>query len=101
KARQFAAYFSLVPDQHSSGQHVRLARMTKPGEGYTRSLVIQGAHAVLPQLKYDRQDHASRRLRRWQDRHGLKGAAVRLANRKLRIAWALMRHENDYRRNPA
>lgn len=100
-ARQFAAYFGLVPDQHSSGQHVRLGRMSKRGDGYIRSLVIQGAHAVLQHMSHDRQDHDSRRLQRWKERHGIKGAAVRLANRNLRIAWALMRHENDYRRNPA
>ena len=100
-ARQFAAYFGLVPDQHSSGQRIRLGRMSKRGDGYIRSLAIQGAHAVLRQLRDSKQDHDSRRLRRWKERHGKKGAAVRLANRNLRIVWALMRHEADYRRQNA
>jgi len=100
-ARQFAAYFGLVPEQHSSGPRVRLGRMCKRGDGYIRSLTIQGAHTVLRQLRDDRQDPDSRRLRRWNERHGRKGAAVRLANRNLRIAWALLRREDDYRRTPA
>jgi transposase len=100
-ARQFAAYFGLVPDQHSSGQRVRLGRMSKRGDGYIRSLVIQGAHTVLQHLRDDRQDDDSRRLRRWKERHGVKGAAVRLANRNLRIVWALLRHEAEYQRKCA
>lgn len=100
-ARQFAAYFGLVPDQHSSGQKVRLGRMSKRGDGYIRSLVIQGAHTVLQQLRDDRQDADSRRLRRWKERHGVKGAAVRLANRNLRIVWALLSHEAEYQRKCA
>jgi transposase len=99
-ARQFAAYFGLVPDQHSSGQRVRLGRMSKRGDGYIRGLVVQGAHAVLSMVG-DRQDDDSRRLRRWKDRLGTKGAAVRLANRNLRIVWALLRHDDEYRRKTA
>ena len=46
-ARQFAAYFGIVPDQHSSGNKVRLGRMSKRGDGYVRSLLIEGAQSVL------------------------------------------------------
>lgn len=95
-ARQFAAYFGLVPEQHSSGARIRLGRMTKRGDGYVRSLAIQGAHAVLKQLRAERDDSDSRRLRRWKQRHGTKGAAVRLANRNLRVIWALLKRETRY-----
>jgi len=33
-ARQFAAYFGLVPEQNSSGQKVRLGGMSKRGDSY-------------------------------------------------------------------
>jgi hypothetical protein len=33
-------------------------------------------------------------------RHGRKGAAIRLANRNLRIVWVLLQSEQTYRRQP-
>lgn len=96
-ARQFAAYFGLVPDQHSSGPRVRLGRMTRRGDGYIRSLALQGAHAVLRHVRAEAQDRNSLRLKRWKQRHGAKGAAVRLANRNLRIVWSLLKHQSDFR----
>lgn len=96
-ARQFAAYFGLVPNQHSSGQRIRLGRMSKRGDGYLRSLAIQGAQAVLQQVRADSTAADDQRLLRWLQRHGKKGAAVRLANRNLRIAWALLKGDGVYR----
>lgn len=95
-ARQFAAYFGLVPDQHSSGSRIRLGKMSRRGDGYIRSLAIQGAHAVLRHVPPDSTEGAHQRLTRWKQRHGSKGAAVRLANRNLRLVWALMNHQRDY-----
>lgn len=99
--RQFAAYFGTVPDQHSSGERTRLGRMSKRGDGYLRSLAIQGAHAVLQQVRPESSAADDRRLLRWLQRHGRKGAAVRLANRNLRIAWALLQGDDVYRRERA
>lgn len=99
-ARDFAAYFGTVPDQHSSGNNVRLGKMAKRGDAYIRSLFIQGAHAVLRQLKPTSEHPDDRRLQRWLSRHGQKGAAVRLANRNLRIVWVLLQNEDTYRRQP-
>lgn len=99
-ARQFAAYFGIVPDQHSSGQKVRLGKMTKRGDAYVRSLMVVGSHAVLKQLRPDSEHPDDRRLQRWLQRLGRKGAAVRLANRNLRIAWVLLCSEQTYQRKP-
>lgn len=100
-ARKFAAYFGVVPDQHSTGPHNRLGKMTKRGDGYLRGLLIEGAHAVLRQLKPDSTAPDDRRLLRWMQRHGRKGAAIRLANRNLRITWVLLQNTETYRREPA
>jgi transposase len=97
-ARQFAAYFGLVPDQHSSGERVRLGHMSRRGDRYLRSLLINGAHAVLRTTRSDASDPDRKRLLRWLERHGRKGAAVRLANRNLRVIWALLQHQCDYHR---
>lgn len=97
-ARMFAAYFGLVPGQNSSGEKIRLGAMSKNGDAYVRSLAIQGAHAVLKQVKSDSQQPDDRRLLRWMSRLGRKEAAVRLANRNLRIIWALLQNDQTYRR---
>ncbi|WLH49055.1 IS110 family transposase [Pseudomonas beijingensis] len=100
-ARQFAAYFGMVPDQNSSGQKVHLGRMSKRGDGYIRSLMVQGAHAVLRHLPPDSELPDDRRLHRWLSRLGRKEAAVRLANRNLRIIWVLLQNDQTYRSQPA
>jgi transposase len=97
--RQFAAYFGLIPKQNSSGEKVRLGRMTRAGDAYIRTLAIQGAQSVLQRVRSDAEDRDSQRLIRWKQRHGTKGAAVRLANRNLRVAWALLSREGVYQRN--
>ncbi len=97
--RQFAAYFGLVPDQHSTGGKTRLGKMTKRGDGYIRNMLIEGAHAVLNTLRPDDNSVDGRRLQRWLKRHGRKGAAVRLANRNARIAWALLKRNTEYQAN--
>lgn len=99
-ARDFAAYFGTVPEQQSSGNTVRLGKMAKRGDAYIRSLAIQGAHAVLRQLNPNSEQPDDRRLQRWLSRHGQRGAAVRLANRNLRIIWVLLQSKEVYRRQP-
>lgn len=73
--------------------------MTKRGDVYLRSLMIQGAHAVLQQLRPDSQQPDDRRLLRWMSRLGRKEAAIRLANRNLRIVWVLLQNDQTYRRH--
>lgn len=99
-ARQFAAYFGLVPSQRSSGEKVRLGKMSKQGDAYLRSLTIQGAHAVLRQIRPDSEQPDDQRLQRWISRLGRKEAAVRLANRNLRILWVLLQNNQTYYRKP-
>lgn len=101
-ARQFAAYFGVVPDQASSGNRIRLRGMSKRGDGYVRSLLINGAHAVLRQVNpaCEERKHPHR-LRRWKEKLGSKAAAVRLANRNLRIMYALLKNGGSYREDAA
>lgn len=96
--RMFAASCAgIVPEQHSTGGKTQLGRMSKRGDPYIRSLVIQGAHAVLRYVKPETEDGGDDRLRRWVKKHGRNGAAIRLANRNLRIVWRLLRDGTTYR----
>src|SRR6266436_3636576 len=86
--RSLAAWIGLVPRQHSSGGKERLGRISKQGNRHLRWLLVAGAMAV---IRYARQ-HGTKRpwLARLMDRRPLKVAAVALANKIARMAWAMM-----------
>jgi transposase len=86
--RSFAAWIGLVPRQHSTGGKERLGRISKQGNRYLRWLLVAGAMAV---IRYARQ-HGTKRawLIHLMGRRPIKVAAVALANKIARIAWAMM-----------
>lgn len=45
--RQLAAWLGLTPPQYSSGGKSKLGRITKAGDSYLRTLLVQGARSVL------------------------------------------------------
>jgi transposase len=95
--RQFAAWLGLVPGQHSTGGKARLLGISKRGDSYVRKLLIHGARATLRWvgLKTDRRSQWVRGL---IERRGKNRAAVALANKNARIAWALLSSEQVYAR---
>jgi len=86
--RNLAAWIGLVPKQHSTGGKERLGGITKQGNRYLRWLLVAGAMAV---IRYARR-HGTRRawLTRLMARRPTKVAAVALANKIARMAWAIM-----------
>ena len=86
---QFGAWCGIVPRQHSSGGKNQLGRITRRGDSYLRTLLIQGAKsAVLSAHK--RSDPISRWAQALRERSGWQIAAVALANKNARILWAVM-----------
>jgi len=86
--RNLAAWIGLVPKQHSTGGKERLGRISKQGNRYLRWLLVTGAMAV---IRYARQ-HGTKRLwlARIMERRPIRVAAVALANKIARMAWAIM-----------
>ena len=86
--RNLAAWIGLVPKQHSTGGKERLGSITKQGNRYSRWLLVTGAMAV---IRYARK-HGTKRLwlTRLMERRPPKVAAVALANKIARMAWAMM-----------
>lgn len=92
--RQFAAWLGLTPRAHSSGGKERQSSISKMGDGYLRRLLVVGATAVLRMAR--QRSTGSDWVRGLLDRKKPKAAAVALANKTARIAWALMARKEIY-----
>jgi transposase len=86
--RSLAAWIGLVPRQHSTGGKERLAGSRSKAIDICAGWLVAGAMAV---IRYARQ-HGTKRawLARLMDRRPIKVAAVALANKIARMAWAMM-----------
>jgi transposase len=85
---QFGAWLGLTPRQNSSGGKNNLGRITKRGDMYLRTLLIQGAKAVVLSA-HKRDDPISRWARQLKEKSGWQKAVVALANKNARILWAV------------
>ena len=94
-ARQFGAWLGLVPSQNSTGGKARLGRITKRGDDYLRTLLIQGAKAAV-MTAHKRSDRISQWLVQLKDRVGWQKAVVALANKNARIVWAVLTRGMSY-----
>jgi transposase len=94
--RQMAANLGLTPREHSSGGKQRLLGITKRGNTYLRTLLIHGARTVLRHAT-GKTDRLSRWALAIQARRGANVAAVALANKLARIAWAVLARDRIYR----
>lgn len=92
--RNMAAWLGLVPKQNSSGGKERLGSITKAGNRYLRQMLFAGAMAVIRRAM-----QGTRRtwLIRLLERRKPKVAAMALANKNARIAWAMMTNGEHYR----
>jgi transposase len=94
--RDFSAWIGLVPKQNSSGGKDRLGSISKRGDRYLRSLFTAGALAVIRYAKIHGTKH-----RPWLTallaRRPTKVAAIALANKIARMAWAMMAKGERYR----
>lgn len=96
--RHFAAFLGLVPKQHSSGGKERLLGISKGGDTYIRTLLIHGARAVILWAG-KKTDKLSMWVKNLVLRRGKNKAAVALANKIARIAWAVIYANTDYDTN--
>jgi transposase len=94
--RDFSAWVGLVPKQSSSGGKQKLGGISKQGDRYLRSLFTVGALAVIRYAKIHGTKH-----RPWLTallaRRPTKVAAIALANKIARMAWAMMARGERYR----
>ncbi len=101
--REMVAWLGLVPRQRSTGGRPTLLGISKRGDRYLRTLLIHGARSSL-RYAWRRTDERSRWVLALEQRRGRNVAAVALANKNARTAWAVLapgaRSTSDIPRGP-
>lgn len=97
--RQFAAWLGLVPMQHSSGGRARLGRISRRGDGYLRTLLIQGARSSLQRAKavaWEKATAEQRWIQGIERRLPFGKVLVAIANKHARQLWAMLARGEHY-----
>ena len=100
--RHFACWLGLTAREYSTGEHRRLGRISRRGDGYLRALLVNGARSALLAANrfHASGDRPLDRLRTWaldiQHRRGMNLATIALANKLARIIWATWRYERSF-----
>ena len=93
--RQMAASLGLTPKQMSSGGKSKLLGISKRGDSNVRCLLVHGARAMIQMAKH-KEDRLSLWVMRIANNRHPNIAAVALANKTVRMAWAIIHKGVDY-----
>ena len=99
--RHFAAWIGLTPKEHSTGGKQRMGGISRAGNERLRALLVNGATSVINAAIRFGDQRTTQWLRALLARKPRKVAAVALANKMVRIAWAMMISGEAYRRPAA
>lgn len=92
--RNFSVYLGMAPGHRGTGGKVTIGKITRGHDRYLRQLMIHGARSALRHLG-DKQDSQSRWMRAMLQRRGFNIAAVALAHKNARQAWAILAREQE------
>ena len=92
-SRKVGAYLGLVPSEKSSGDRRRLGSITKKGNSYVRSLLIEVSWSI---LRHSSDDPLHRWAKALAKRRGNRIAVVALARRLAGILWGMWRDGTVY-----
>ncbi len=101
--RDMSAYLGLVPSQHTSGDKIRLGKITKRGDSGLRSLLVEGARSVIQAAERTGSGKMKDgKLRAFllalkARKESPNKVAVAVANKMVRTAWALWMKETAWR----
>jgi transposase len=96
KGRNLAAWMGIVPGEYSTGGKQKLLSISKRGNRYLRTLFIQGARSVVQQ-RHKQAPGLSSWLAQLLARAHQNVVIVALANKLVRMAWAVLCKNESYR----
>jgi transposase len=96
RGRDLAAWVGMVPREYTTGGKQKLLGISKRGNSYLRKLFVQGARAVM-QHRHNQAPGLSAWLAQLLARRHQNVAIVALANKLLRMAWAVLCKNERYR----
>jgi transposase len=96
RGKDLAAWVGMVPREYSSGGKQKLLGISKRGNSYLRRLFVQGARVVM-QYRTKQAPGLSCWLSQLMARTHQNVAVVALANKLLRMAWAVLCKNETYR----
>jgi len=96
KGRNLAAWMGIVPGEYSTGGKQKLLGISKRGNKYLRTLFIQGARSVVQQ-RHKQTPGLSSWLAQLLARTHQNVVIVALANKLVRMAWAVLYKNERYR----
>ncbi len=98
-AREFAAWLGLVPKQNSSGGKSKLGAITKRGDRYLRTLLVQGARVVMIAAQKAKLTQKDNPMFDWiyklLERRPSNVVAVAIAAKQARMLWAIMKKQQN------
>ena len=101
-ARQFAAWQGLAPRQYSSGGKTKLGHISRRGDAYLRTLLVQGARSCV-RVALKREPAHLTRIEQWimklYLRVGYNKTLVAVANKHARMIWAILAKGEAYDAN--
>jgi transposase len=86
--RHLSAWIGIVPENDSTGGKIKQKGLSKKGDRYLRALLVNGAMAVIRQAQKRPDKHPW--VTKLLGRMSKKQAAIAIANKTARIAWAIM-----------
>lgn len=95
--RHLSSWVGITPREYSSGERRRLGGISKRGDTYLRTLLVHGARSALNAARQAQQaGRPLHRLQQWalavEQRCGTNVATVAMANKIVRILWAMACH---------
>jgi transposase len=96
--KEFSAYIGLTPKQYSSGGKTKLIGLSRHvANKRLRAVLIQGVRSYIHRVK-EPKTTKDQWLLAMVERSGYGKAAVALANKNVRTAWAMLTRGTDYER---
>lgn len=96
RGRDASASVGLVPGHRGTGGNNTMTGITKSGDKYLRYLLIHGARSAVSHVG-DKQDGLSCWIRKQLATHCINNTSVALANKLVRMAWAILSSGGQYR----